>query len=549
MFILGLLLSFAVPKNAHCFSPVRGLKTKLFSVVNRNPLLFGFALGVFSYVAYNVCKRFLGSLFAVRPMPRPVVPNRPVLSDPQPVNNPVSKTNSVVIGISEENEKIQQGKLVDGKFVTAPTFDQIYQLCQNFPKYHDIPLNASGDVKYGNTFLTQQEFERVLTAFVATMQNSSFGNDDNWIRNNAPGDAFFNLLAARERNQQDFVQKLVLQPDSQIAVHADLHADLFSLLEYVQDLRNRGHLQRENPFRINNPNFYIVFLGDYTDRGYYGAEVLYVIARLKNENPENVILLKGNHEHVGMNMALGFTNELLHKFGPGFNYGVMLNNIYKFLPSAVYVGCARNELYKNFTLLCHAGIEPRYNPRQLLSDDRGNLYQWLDNLDMNWIGPDIKSILDDKDVVDRYDRLNVGNGFFWNDFIVDNGEGQLGFVEGRGHAFGRPAVAKWLERCTSFVDGYVVRCMVTGHQHNNAMLQSMLRNNGLYSSWSRVQWSGQEGEEIYLLAAGPVWTLNVSPCSIYGVRYGYNYDTYAILTLNRRFRDWTIEPCNIEIFE
>ena len=47
---------------------------------------------------------------------------------------------------------------------------------------------------------------------------------------------------------------------------------------------------------ISNKVTYMVFLGDYVDRGFYGTEVLYTIMMLKIANPEKVILLRGNHE-------------------------------------------------------------------------------------------------------------------------------------------------------------------------------------------------------------------------------------------------------------
>ena len=40
----------------------------------------------------------------------------------------------------------------------------------------------------------------------------------------------------------------------------------------------------------------LIFLGDYADRGAFGIEVIDALIRLKESNPLNVILLRGNHE-------------------------------------------------------------------------------------------------------------------------------------------------------------------------------------------------------------------------------------------------------------
>ncbi|MFQ6011790.1 MAG: metallophosphoesterase family protein, partial [Nitrososphaerales archaeon] len=40
----------------------------------------------------------------------------------------------------------------------------------------------------------------------------------------------------------------------------------------------------------------IVFLGDYGDRGLYSIQIYYILLRLKTLFPDNVILMRGNHE-------------------------------------------------------------------------------------------------------------------------------------------------------------------------------------------------------------------------------------------------------------
>ncbi|MFQ6066763.1 MAG: metallophosphoesterase family protein [bacterium] len=71
-------------------------------------------------------------------------------------------------------------------------------------------------------------------------------------------------------------------------VVGDLHGDLQSLIFILED---SGFISRSP-----EAGDYIVFLGDYGDRGDESAEVYYLILSLKSIFTERVILLRGNHE-------------------------------------------------------------------------------------------------------------------------------------------------------------------------------------------------------------------------------------------------------------
>jgi diadenosine tetraphosphatase ApaH/serine/threonine PP2A family protein phosphatase len=67
-----------------------------------------------------------------------------------------------------------------------------------------------------------------------------------------------------------------------VGVVGDLHGDLHTLQA----------LQKIADFKSD----LIVFLGDYADRGHHGVEVIRAVSTLREEHPDNVVLLKGNHE-------------------------------------------------------------------------------------------------------------------------------------------------------------------------------------------------------------------------------------------------------------
>ncbi|MDI6825794.1 MAG: metallophosphoesterase [Candidatus Aenigmarchaeota archaeon] len=76
-----------------------------------------------------------------------------------------------------------------------------------------------------------------------------------------------------------------LPSSGKATIIGDIHGDLESL-----------SLILNHSMFLKNKDNYLIFLGDYGDRGEQSAEVYYTILSLKKEFPKNVILLRGNHE-------------------------------------------------------------------------------------------------------------------------------------------------------------------------------------------------------------------------------------------------------------
>lgn len=69
-----------------------------------------------------------------------------------------------------------------------------------------------------------------------------------------------------------YVQKLLLPADAVVAVFGDFHGSLHSLLRELNALADRGYLQDD--FGVTpawQGRFFMLFLGDYVDRGLFGA--------------------------------------------------------------------------------------------------------------------------------------------------------------------------------------------------------------------------------------------------------------------------------------
>jgi protein phosphatase len=80
-----------------------------------------------------------------------------------------------------------------------------------------------------------------------------------------------------------------MKPLGEALIVGDLHGDLESLIDI---LKSSNFLQRMN----QNDDAFLVFLGDYGDRGAYSVEVYYTVLKLKLSHPKQVALMRGNHE-------------------------------------------------------------------------------------------------------------------------------------------------------------------------------------------------------------------------------------------------------------
>ena len=90
----------------------------------------------------------------------------------------------------------------------------------------------------------------------------------------------------------------------------------------------------------------MLFLGDYVDRGAYGPEIVLLLFALKQRFPDQIYMLRGNHETREMTTSFNFRKQCINMYDEEFYYEVM--NTFDMLPIAALV----NGLY----LCMHGGI-------------------------------------------------------------------------------------------------------------------------------------------------------------------------------------------------
>ncbi|UCE15663.1 MAG: metallophosphoesterase [Candidatus Bathyarchaeota archaeon] len=133
-------------------------------------------------------------------------------------------------------------------------------------------------------------------------------------------------------------------PKDEIIVVGDIHGSLESL---VHVLRSSDFMKKTR----RDEELFLVFLGDYGDRGLYSPEVYYMVLKLKEMFPQKVVLMRGNHE--GPNDLLAHPHDLpIHlnrKFGEaGATVYTKLRELFDQLYNAVIV--------ENRCVLLHGGM-------------------------------------------------------------------------------------------------------------------------------------------------------------------------------------------------
>lgn len=137
-----------------------------------------------------------------------------------------------------------------------------------------------------------------------------------------------------------------LEPSGEALVISDLHGDLKSLLHILDN----SHFTQK---MTKHKDALMILLGDYGDRGAHSAEVYYTILRIKLAFPEQVVLLRGNHEGPGEFLAS--PHDLPVQFQVRFKENwksaySAVHKLFAFLYNAVLV--------EDRYLMVHGGLPP-----------------------------------------------------------------------------------------------------------------------------------------------------------------------------------------------
>ena len=132
-------------------------------------------------------------------------------------------------------------------------------------------------------------------------------------------------------------QPMVLHVESPIKIFGDIHGQYSDLMRFF-DLFGSPCIGTQDG---DIESFDYLFLGDFVDRGSHSLETVCLLMALKIKYPDQIHMIRGNHEDKWINNGFGFSDECAARIGEDpldedsvFN---RVNRLFEYLPLAAIV--------------------------------------------------------------------------------------------------------------------------------------------------------------------------------------------------------------------
>ncbi len=166
---------------------------------------------------------------------------------------------------------LDEWRKMEGKNILKPSFEKYYK--------------ESFELTFGRKLAGKISWLRSLIGLKKTpiFSVSFFKNILDRVR----------LYREKQNYKGDFIHKITLNPQSKIIIFGSIHGSFHQLVRYLRQL-NKLNIIDEN-LKIQSPDYYIASLGNGLLRSPYTLETFGLFLRLLEQNPENIIHMKGTN--------------------------------------------------------------------------------------------------------------------------------------------------------------------------------------------------------------------------------------------------------------
>jgi hypothetical protein len=496
-----------------------------------------------------------------------------------------------------KNIEIPNPQNLAQRYPELPQWEDWLKRCENVTPYDDLVkkynIEISGESDFttnDETFkamchdarevsqVTREEVKTVIDIFCAQMTKKGRLFDSNtWVDQKAITDR--DLLTGKLR---PFVIGLKVPPGTECILVSDLHGAVRPLVPYIREF-------------IKNPQRYFIFCGDYVDRGIYGIETLLTILQLKLWYPSKVILVRGNHEDLGLpGNKKCFQQELKYKFGEDINeLKDTIAKVYNIMPLAAFIGCGSKPT--RYMAALHAVPDMRFSPKALFKaldgQKEGVLLHHFYPINIPSRNPENTHVCDEfkkeRDTNNKYinewdtvlGARNISRcdaiDFLHGHILHQKKEEQELFLSrggGCNRMYGKRLVhaifddwrlkpsffARMLDWNATIAE---LHCVFRGHQHRDShdfhgnskgerdmsMMQALWRDHGVTQAWNYEKYKDNQ------LPPQTLYTLLPPPDNAYGSPSrdkkfgdkdyypGYNFASVALVTTSNAKDNWTLK--------
>lgn len=191
-----------------------------------------------------------------------------------------------------------------------------------------------------------------------------------------------NKMREQKGCKKDNIVKIAASAQSKFIVIGDLQGAFHSLVRDLAKLKEMGILADD--LKIMQPDCYIIFLGNVPSRSPFSMEILGLVLRLMQQNPDCVLYTKGSHETDGYWEEHTLKTELKVRTAGILNDAAPLieqvNKLFDSLPTIIYLSAPAQDknAFVRFSHTSRAKLPDKNFYRFLMSDYKEpvSLFLW-----------------------------------------------------------------------------------------------------------------------------------------------------------------------------